>query len=318
MNYYFAPLEGITGYVYRNAHHKFFPGTDRYYTPFIAPDPAGRFKGAPLRGVLPENNAGLPLVPQLLVNSAGPFLEAARVLADLGYTELNLNVGCPSGTVTAKHKGAGMLADPAALDRCLEEIFTRCPLSLSVKTRLGYTSAAEFPALLEIYRKYPLSLLIVHARDRAGMYRSRPDLDAFAAALDGSPFPVEYNGDLFTPGDVEAIAARFPALSGVMLGRGAVCDPALFRRVRGGPALRLDELRGFLDALTEEYLASGLAPAYTAARMKELWYYTGCLFPGEARALKAIFKALSLPDYRAAVDALFASGAFDPEAGYHP
>ena len=314
----FAPMEGVTYPEYRRVHARMFAGADRYYTPFIAPDPAGRFKGAPLRGVLPENNFGLPLVPQLLVNAAGPFLEAARVLKDLGYTELNLNVGCPSGTVTAKHKGAGMLADPGALDRCLDEIFTRCPLPVSVKTRLGYTDTAEFPALLAIYRKYPLSLLIVHARDRAGMYRSRPDLDAFAAALDGSPFPVEYNGDLFTPGDVEAIAARFPSLSGAMLGRGAVCDPALFRRVRGGPALRLSELRAFLDALTEEYLASGLAPAYTAARMKELWYYTGSLFPGEARAVKAIFKARSLPDYRAAVDALLASGAFDPEAGYRP
>ena len=314
----FAPMEGVTYPEYRRMHARMFPGADRYYTPFIAPDPAGRFKGAPLRGVLPENNAGLPLVPQLLVNSAGPFLEAARVLADLGYTELNLNVGCPSGTVTAKHKGAGMLADPAALDRCLEEIFTRCPLAVSVKTRLGYAGTAEFPAVLAVYRKYPLSLLIVHARDRAGMYRSRPDLDAFAAALDNSPFPVEYNGDLFTPGDVKAISARFPALNGVMLGRGAVCDPALFRRVRGGPPLRPDELRAFLDALTEEYLAAGLAPAFAAARMKELWYYTGCLFPGQTRALKAVFKARSLPDYRAAVDALFASGAFDAETGYRP
>lgn len=314
----FAPMEGVTYPEYRRVHARMFPGADRYYTPFIAPDPAGRFKGAPLRGVLPENNEGLPLVPQLLVNAAGPFLTAARVLADLGYSEVNLNVGCPSGTVTAKHKGAGMLLDPGALDRCLEEIFTRCPISVSVKTRLGYASAAEFPVLLKIYRNYPLSLLIVHARDRAGMYKSAPDLDAFAAALDSSPFPVAYNGDLFTPADVRMITARFPALSGAMLGRGAVCDPALFRRVRGGPALRLDELRGFLDALTEEYLASGLAPAFTAARMKELWYYMGSLFPGEARAAKAIFKARSLPDYRAAVDALLSSGAFDPEAGYHP
>ena len=314
----FAPMEGVTYPEYRRVHARMFPGADRYYTPFIAPDPAGCFKGASLRGVLPENNEGLPLVPQLLVNAAGPFLIAARVLADLGYTELNLNVGCPSGTVTAKHKGAGMLADLEALDRCLDEIFTRCPLPVSVKTRLGYTSAAEFPAVLEIYRSYPLSLLIVHARDRAGMYKSTPDLDAFAAAPDGSPFPVDYNGDLFTPADVRAIAARFPTLHGVMLGRGAVCDPALFRRIRGGPPLRLGELRGFLDALTEEYLASGLAPAFTAARMKELWYCTGSLFPGEARSVKAIFKARSLPDYRAAVDALLSSGAFDPEAGYHP
>ncbi len=309
-------MEGITYPEYRRVHARMFPGAARYYTPFIAPDPSGCFRGAPLRGVLPENNAGVILVPQLLVNAAGPFLIAAQVLSDLGYTEVDLNVGCPSGTVTSKHKGAGMLRDPDALDHCLEEIFSRCPLAVSVKTRLGFDSTEEFSAVLAVYRKYPLSRLTVHARDRAGMYRSRPDLEAFASALKDSPFPVIYNGDLFTPGDIQAISLRFPCLYGAMLGRGAVCDPALFRRAQGGPVLRKEELNTFLETLTEEYLASGLAPAYTAARMKELWYYMRCLFPDAKRAVKAVFRARSLPDYRAAVDALFASGSFDAEAGF--
>ena len=314
----FAPMEGVTYPEYHRVHARMFPGADRYYTPFIAPDPKGCFKGAAMRGVLPENNTGVALVPQLLINSAAPFLEAAKQLADLGYTELNLNVGCPSGTVTAKHKGAGMLADLEALDRCLEEIFTRCPLKISVKTRLGYASAAEFPAILAVYRKYPLSLLIVHARDRAGMYRSRPDLDAFSLALEDSPFPVAYNGDLFSPADVQALAARFPGLRGAMLGRGAICDPALFRRIRGGAPLTGEELRTFHDALAEAYLASGLAPAHTAARMKELWYYLRCLFPGADREVKTILKSRTLPDCRAAADALLSSRKLEPGACFHP
>ena len=312
----FAPMEGVTYPEYRRVHARMFPGADRYYTPFIAPDPKGCFKGAALRGVLPENNVGLKLVPQLLVNAAAPFLEAAKVLADLGYTEVNLNLGCPSGTVTAKHKGAGMLADPAALDRCLDEIFARCPLAVSVKTRLGYASAAEFPSLLAVYRKYPLSLLIVHARDRAGMYRSAPDLDAFSLALEHAPFPVAYNGDIFSPADAETIASRFPEAQGLMLGRGAVCDPSLFRRIRGGPPLDDSELRSFHDALLEEYLVSGLSPAYAAARMKELWYDLRCLFPGAEKAVNAVFKARSLPDYRAAADAVLSSHEPDPDAHY--
>ncbi|MBO5496387.1 MAG: tRNA-dihydrouridine synthase family protein, partial [Oscillospiraceae bacterium] len=231
----FAPMEGITGSIYRRVHARFFPGANVYYAPFIAPDGTGRFKGSALRELLPENNEGVKLIPQLLVNAPGPFLAAAEALGELGYEEINLNIGCPSGTVVAKHKGTGMLGDLESLERCLDEIFSRCPRRVSVKTRLGLVSTGEFPAILSLYRRYPLARLIVHARDRAGMYQSKPDLEAFALALEDSPFPVIYNGNVFSAGDHERIVNRFPALSGVMLGRGAVTDPALFRRIRGGP-----------------------------------------------------------------------------------
>ena len=312
----FAPMEGITYSAYRRLHAALFPGAARYYAPFIAPDSAGRFKAGNLRDLLPENNGGVELVPQLLCNAAAPFLAVAAELGDMGYEEVNLNAGCPSGTVVAKHKGAGLLGEPEALERVLEEIFTKCPLRVSVKTRLGLRSTAEFPALLEIYKKYPLARLIVHARDREGMYKSLPDREAFAAAL-GCPFPVEYNGNIFTPGDMDALKARFPALGAVMLGRGAVANPALFRVLRGGEALRAEELRDFHDRLTEAYLSGGLAPNYTVSRMKELWFYQLCLFPGGERAGKAILKARSLPDYRAAVAALFANVPMDPTAGFN-
>jgi len=311
-----APMEGITYAACRLLHAELFPGAARYYAPFIAPDSAGRFKAGNLRDVLPENNAGLPLVPQLLVNAAAPFLAVAAELGDLGYEEVNLNLGCPSGTVVAKHKGAGLLSDPAALDAVLSDIFERCPLRVSVKTRLGLHSASEFPALLAVYRKYPLARLIVHARDRDGMYKSRPDQEAFAAAL-ACPFPVEYNGNIFTPGDLAALKTRFPALEAVMLGRGAVANPALFREILGGAPLSAGELREFHDRLCDAYLAGGLAPNYTVSRMKELWFYQRCLFPGGERAVKAILKARTLPDYRAAVSALFASVPLDPSAGFY-
>ena len=241
----FAPMEGITGSIYRRVHARFFPGANVYYAPFIAPDGTGRFKGSALRELLAENNEGVKLIPQLLVNAPEPFLAAAEALGDLGYEEINLNIGCPSGTVVAKHKGAGMLGDLESLERCLDEIFTRCPQRISVKTRLGLGSTGEFPAVLSLFRRYPLARLIVHARDRAGMYQSRPDLDAFAPALDDSPFPVIYNGNIFSVRDYEAIVRQFPALSGVMLGRGAAADPALFRRINGGSALTAGGAPGF-------------------------------------------------------------------------
>lgn len=193
----FAPMEGITTYIYRRVHRGLFPGVDRYYSPFIAPDGSGRFKGAARRDVLPENNTGIPLVPQILCNRAEAFLAVAEELGAMGYGEVSLNAGCPSATVVPKHKGSGMLLDLGSLDRFLDEVFSRCALRISVKTRLGLESGEEFSAILEIYNRYPLSELIIHARPRSGMYRSAPDLSAFALGYEKSNAPVCYNGDIF-------------------------------------------------------------------------------------------------------------------------
>ncbi len=311
----FAPMEGITDHVYRRLHAEYFPGADRYYAPFIAPDSSGRFRAGSLRDILPENNRDIRLVPQLLCSTAEPFLAVAEELRTMGYEEVNLNTGCPSGTVVAKHKGAGMLGDLTQLDRCLEEIFSRCPLRVSVKTRLGLHSNMEFSAILAVYRKYPMERLIIHARCRDGMYRSEPDWEAFAEAAD-CPFPVEYNGNIYTTGALRMLRERFPELKAVMIGRGAVCNPALFRRIKGGPALEKEELKQFHDALLRECTASGIAPHYAVSHMKELWFYQMSLFPGAAKAGKAILKSRSLPDYQSAVAALFSQAVMDPEAGF--
>ena len=154
------------------------------------------------------------------------------------------------------------------LDGILADIFAACPIRVSVKTRMGFADTAEFPAIAEIYRKYPISRLIVHSRDRAGMYKSRPDVDGFASELRSFPFPVEYNGDIFSPAAAQTVLARCPEVSGIMIGRGAVANPALFRMLRGGKALEREELQSFHDALLEEFLASGLSPVHAMARLK--------------------------------------------------
>ncbi|MBR5342279.1 MAG: tRNA-dihydrouridine synthase family protein [Oscillospiraceae bacterium] len=305
-------MEGVTGAAFRRVHRRLFPEADRYYAPFLAPDAQGRCKQSHWRALLPEANPGLPLVPQILTNSASAFLAAARALAELGYAELNLNAGCPSGTVVSKRKGVGMLGDPASLDAFLDKVFQQLPCAVSVKTRLGLHSTAEFPALLEVYRRYPLAELIVHARDREGMYRSACDHAAFAASLEDAPWPVCYNGDVFSVSDLESLRAEFPNLGRVMLGRGAVRDPALFRELRGGAPLGREELCAFHDALLEELLAEGLPPVYAPARMKELWYYWTCLFPGADKQLKALKKSRDLPAYRSAASVIFTSADFDP------
>ncbi len=316
MDLSFAPMEGVTYGIYRQIHAEMFPGADRYYAPFVAPDSSGSFKAGAFRDLLPEVNKSVRLIPQILCNAPAPFLRAAEKIAELGYEEINLNIGCPSGTVVAKHKGAGMLADLSGLDRCLHEIFVGCPVRVSIKTRLGLHSTDEFPMILEVYQKYPLARLIVHARDRDGMYRSLPDREAFSAAL-ACRFPVEYNGDVFTPADALAVENRFPEISGLMLGRGAAANPALFRQLRGGSPLSASELRAFHDRLCDAYLGSGLSPHYTVSRMKELWFYQLALFPDSERAGKNIFKARNYAEYLTAVSALFESTGFDPNAGFH-
>ena len=170
MRYYFAPLEGITDDVFRSLHHRYFPGVDRYYTPFLSPTSDGpAITKKDLRQVLPENNSGFELVPQLLTNQPGPFLQAAEKLKELGYQEVNLNLGCPSGTVTAKGKGSGFLAHPDKLRAFLDEVFEKTPITVSIKTRLGMDDPEEFGPLLELYRQYPIGELTVHPRVRADL-----------------------------------------------------------------------------------------------------------------------------------------------------
>lgn len=313
----FGPMEGITSYIYRNLHAEMFPGADKYYAPFIAPDSEGSFKSSMLKDILPENNRPPRLIPQILANNSSAFLSVARELAAMGYDEVDLNAGCPSGTVFSKHKGAGMLADPEALDRFLAEIFEDCPIRISVKTRMGVSSTAEFEKLFDIYSRYPLSELTVHARDRAGQYKSVTDKAAFSAAfLRRGNMKLCFNGDIFTAADAAALQEQFPGLDGCMIARGAIAAPAVFRVIKGGSEPTLDEIRCFHDRLVSDTLEAGICEHYTVIHMKELWSYLGSMFPGCEKQLKQLRKSRYLSDYKIAAEQIFRSCFFDPHAGF--
>ena len=310
----FAPLEGITTYTYRNLHNRLFGGADDYYAPFIAPDGSGNFKDSMLKDVLPENNRDIKLIPQILCNKAEAFLVVAKKLSEMGYDEVNLNAGCASGTVVPKHKGAGMLIDLDSLDNFLDEVFSACPIKVSVKTRMGVESTSEFTKILEIYNKYPLSKLIVHARDKAGKYQSKPDTDLFIFSFPNSKNITAYNGDIFSVEHLKAIENMLPELQHIMIGRGAIANPALPRMLKGEKASDAKEFKNFHDELVAEYRGIGLTEFFTVGRMKELWYYNAYMFPNSGKAIKKIYKSRSLDDYLCACANFFASEEFVPDS----
>ena len=280
MRIYAAPMEGLTTYVYRNTHRQMFGGVDRYFMPFFSPAAEHLLTARELRDLDPAHNGGTPVTPQMMTRRAEDFLWAVEKLRELGYREVNLNLGCPSGTVTAKGKGAGFLAHPAELDAFLRQTFAQARLPVSLKTRLGMRDEGEFSTLLDIYGRYPVCELIVHPRVREDYYKAPVRLEAFAAALPRIKAPVVYNGDLVTPEDVRAFARRFPQVETVMLGRGLMADPALARKLRGGPPAEQEELRAFTQTLYRGYREAYGHSGSAAQRMKELWFYLIHLFDG--------------------------------------
>ena len=304
----FAPLDGITKIVFRRVWHKHFGGVDRYFIPFFSPTPHPTMTPRDLREVDFTANAGLPSVPQVMTRNAEDFLWACEVLKDMGFTEVNLNLGCPSGTVTAKGKGSGFLAHPDELARFFDMVFARAPLPVSVKTRLGYDTPEEFPALLELFNRYPIACLTVHPRVRKEKYRGAVHLDSFAYALAESRNPVCYNGDLRTVGEVRALEARFPAVSHVMIGRGLVADPALARKLRGGSGTNREELTAFLEELYQSYTAFYDGQVATAAqRMREVWFYLIHLFDDAEKLNKQLRRFRTPTEYETIQAAILAS-----------
>lgn len=305
MRYYAAPLEGLTDYTFRCLHSRYFPGADRYYAPFFATTQNRVFSPKEFRDLLPENNEGVPLVPQLLGRNAEDFLWTARQLRALGYEEINLNLGCPSGTVTAKGKGAGQLRDTEALDRFLGEIFAGFDGRISVKTRLGVEDPAEFERLLAIYGRYHLCELIIHPRTAREMYRGPLHPDVFGAALGRCRAGVCYNGGITTAALGREAEARWPSATALMIGRGLMADPALIRKLKGGAGADAETLRAFFSELYESYCVRFGSAHNAMSRMKGLWFYAIHLFDDTQRYARRIAKARYPSDYEALMHTLF-------------
>ena len=301
MKHYFAPMEGLTDSLFRRLHHTYFPGVDRYYMPFISPT---QHRCLPNRGAreLPmADRVPFVAIPQILTKVAEDFVWAAGQCAERGYTEVNLNLGCPSGTVVAKGKGSGMLADPDNLDRFLDAVFSASPLPVSVKSRLGVTDPQEFPRLMEIYNQYPIVELTLHPRVRKAFYSGSVDMEMFAYCAENSKNPVCYNGDICSLEDIERIKVRFPQVDSVMIGRGLIGDPGML--TPGGTTV--EALEGLFDAMLNEYLTAFGGSRNAMFRLKEHWGMLIHRFEDSEKLGKRLRKTTDLEEYKAITREIF-------------
>lgn len=305
MNIYFAPLEGVTGYILRSAVNQYFGGIDKYFIPFINPNQLGRLSTREKQDIAPENNKGMYAVPQILTNSVEDFVKTAKKLQEYGYEEVNLNLGCPSKTVISKKRGSGFLAFPDELDEFLEKIFDQTEIAISVKTRIGKESPEEFERLLEIYNQYPMKELIVHSRVQTDFYKNHPNLEVFEDAVSKSRNKLCYNGDIFSMNDYIKFKDKFPDIDTIMLGRGLLMNPGFAREICTGQKVDKETLRRFHDSVYKQYQEVLSGEKNVLFKMKEIWCYMAELFTNHEKYAKKIKKAEHLYRYEEAVDVLF-------------
>ncbi len=328
MIYYFAPMEGITGYCFRQVHHRYYPGVDAYYAPFVGANRTKNFSGREKRDIDPVNNAGIPTVPQVLTNSADAFIWAAGEMEERGYGEVNLNLGCPASTVVSHHRGAGMLEDPSRLDRFFDEVFNGLSrrgsaVRISAKSRIGIADPAEFPAIMEVFIRYPLSKLILHPRVREEFYQGEVHGDAFrfaAEAAEKAGIPIVFNGEVRSPEDAEHVGKAFPGIEGIMIGRGFLINPGLCNELPGAGMSRREEpaeadpengadrlrtLRKFHNDLIEAYRGELSGETPVLFKMKELISWLGQSFEGGERFVMKARHAKSVIEYKSIVEKMF-------------
>ena len=252
MTIYFAPMEGVTDGILRQTHNRIFGGIDVYCLPFHKLTQSLSLLTREIRDTAPEENEGLNVLPQALTRDPEQLSAWLYYISECGYARADLNIGCPSPTVTKRGRGSGMLRDPGYLRAFLDRLYSNTlPVSLSVKTRIGYEGAEEWPGLADLLADYPFDHVTIHVRTTKDQYTGPVHPEAFELALQkGIPHPV-YNGDLRTPEDVQALAARCPGTEAVMIGRGLLADPALARRIRGGKEASKEELEAWYRALYE-------------------------------------------------------------------
>ena len=308
MKIYMAPMEGVTNYAFRKVYIKHFSGVDKFFTPFITPHMKKGFSKSELMELNSEYNKGQYLIPQILTNSAEDFLKLVDEIKEMGYSEFNINLGCPSGTVTSKGRGSGFLQDPEALDRFFYEIFEKKDdITISVKTRIGFSDYGEWDDLIKVYEKYDFNEIIIHPRLRSDFYKNNIHLPSFIEACNTFKQNIIYNGDIKTLEDVNTLNTKIfdEKVTGIMIGRGLVRNPLLAESIKENTeTVCIKRTIEFLDDIVEEYMSLNFGEKNTLFKLKEIWGMILGNNEGTAKVLKKIRKANTVKDYKMAINEL--------------
>jgi len=302
-----APLHGVTNRIFRAAYFKYFAGFDSAMAPFIHAITGADPTQAHFKDVVPRESLGVSVEPQLMGNDADSFTETASMLAGQGYTTVNVNMGCPYTMVTRKHRGAGFLPHPDAVDAFLDAVCSRTTMRISVKLRLGLSNSDEILHIMPVLNRFPLERVIIHPRIATQMYGGAVNLNGFAAAAALSVHEVEYNGDIKDAAFLSALQARFPSIRRWMIGRGAIANPFLPARLKGlpEPADHGGTIKAFHDELYAGYREVLFGPRHVLDKMKEVCGYLVRSFSNSDSMLKSITRAKTLEAYECAIQNMF-------------
>lgn len=304
---YMAPLKGITDARFRGIFCRHFSGIDAAIAPFVNPQRAARYPDKLIRDLLPEHNSSLPLIPQLLNSEPTGFIALASRMEELGYREINWNLGCPVKMVAGKKRGSGLLPHTDRIIELLEQVVPHLRVKLSIKMRLGYDHPSESLRLLPRLDDFDLSEIIIHARLGKQLYRGATLPDAFGDCIPLTRHRLVYNGDLVTLSAFQEIEKKFPTVERYMLGRGLLADPFLpgaLKGERSEPADRMDRLSAFHEELFQAMRSDMSGPGHLLGRMKQIWIYFIGAFPGKEKLLKRVVRASSEASYLRAVHSI--------------
>lgn len=296
---YLAPIRGVTDAVFRDAFNLCFPGLDGSVAPFVKTTGA-ILKPQRLHDLTFAPHCTLPVVPQLLSNNATGFINAADQLQQLGFTEINWNLGCPIPTSTKKNLGAGLLCDPDRIDSFLETVFSKVTIAISIKTRIGLIQETEINTLLPVFNRYPISNIIVHPRTAGQLYSGPVNLNVFEYCIAELSAPVTYNGDITGVADFDRLSRRFPSVRQWMIGRGVIADPLLPAKIKTGcieAFISCNQLRSFHRRLTDGYMARLSGFSHMLSRMSAIWESLGAGLPVPPGAVRKLVKSKTPEEY---------------------
>ncbi|MBN2664773.1 MAG: tRNA-dihydrouridine synthase family protein [Bacteroidales bacterium] len=310
---YLSPLQGITDYKFRNAYLKYFSDVDKFFSPYIRLSNKKELKKAQIRDILPKNNLGIPIIPQIMVNNSEDFIFLANMLSDYGYDEINWNLGCPYPMVTNRQLGSGLLELPEKIDSILTESLKNISTKVSVKMRLGLNQINEIDKIIPILNNHDLTEIIIHPRTGKQLYKGEIYLDKFIEIAKILSHKIIYNGDIT---NLDYYKEKIePITSDIMIGRGLISNPFLASEIKNGKTFSLDEkkqiFREFHNYLLHQVENSLSGDSHVLSKMTNYWEYFSLFFENSRKVFKQIKKAKSLRNYDVTISEIFRTKIID-------